>query len=99
MGQPVLTSAAIVMCVHGAQAAVWNSAARVRIAGSSVLCTSDAATLSACPAQPPCLALHLAGANRVFASGRALAIGVSPLQHRPTSQGLVVHTQERVRVI
>lgn len=97
MGQPVLTSAAIVICVHGGTA-VWTSAARVRIAGSPVLCTGDTAAVTACPAQPPCLALHLSGANRVFASGRALAIGVSPSQHLPTSQGLVVHTQERVRV-
>lgn len=105
MAAPILTTASIVTCPHGAPIAATGVASRVLIGGVPVLTIAVTAVVQGCPLQPPvqsCASVTWETcASRVFADGKPVVLQSSSgmcLSHagQPAGPAMAMDVQTRV---
>lgn len=101
MGAPVLTAAAMPMCMHAGTGVPIPGAARVLVSGAPVLCVGDPILVGHCQADAsqgslPCTSIHTHGSARITASGRAVAIAAGAISEPGGWPASVTATQTRV---
>jgi uncharacterized Zn-binding protein involved in type VI secretion len=108
MGAPMITTAATIMCPHGASATINSANVRVKAGGSPIALLSDITTVAGCPftvpgpkPQPCILVQWLVGATRVKVGGTPVLLQNSTglaksAEQIPQGPPNVVQTQVRV---
>jgi len=102
MGEPVLSTAAVLPCAHGGQARVASVSPRVRVGGTPVLLAGAPAPVAGCANPPPpgpCVTAQFStAAVRVRVQGRPVLLRSSLAVCAPTGTALLPPVPGQVRV-